>query len=477
MPDFPLSTETTNFFEKRGSRLVRFNSTFFTYEPSGYYRELDEELLRAEIRSAIEWQLKLNEVNSTIDEIKGATVIDSHGVELPLFLDGIQAIMPPARTLIVCRNGMLDPVAGNLYQHTDSLFTLNALPFDYAPSAHAPTKWLNFVQEVFDGDAKSIAELQKLFGYLLTLDTRLQKIFAIIGPTRSGKGTIGRVLEALLGKGNVCGPSFTKLGGDFGLQSFIGKQVAIIADARIGSRTDRMVVAERLLSISGEDSLDVARKHRTDWHGRLSTRILILSNELPALPDPSGSLSARFVAFYTPRSFLGHEDRELTSKLLGELPGILNWSLEGLRRVQSGDEIVTPTAARELIEGIEALGSPVTAFVKEQCSIDPTASTQKDTLWIEYRKWHYTNGIPGNPLSKEVFGRALKTAFSGTIKEHRPRATDDGPRPRHWSGIALAGPPSQPDIALTPRSPSYGNQSGPAAPPFGPCVVRVPVHE
>lgn len=453
-------TEAEAFFGARRTRLLRFNGAWLSYEPGGYYREVSEELIRAEIRRACGWKLKPADVNAALDEIRAETVVDHHAVTVPCWLANFPG-MPPAADMIACANGLLHPITATLYQHTDAFLTFNALPYDFAPDAPAPALWWRFLDEVFDGDRESIGELQKLFGYAITLRTDLHKIFAIIGPTRSGKGTIGRVLEALVGRPNVCGPSFHKIGGDFGLQSFIGKQLAIIADARLGTRTDRVIVAERLLSISGEDSLDVARKGVTDWHGKLNTRLLILSNELPALPDPSGALAARFVAFHTPNSFLGREDRELTAKLIAELPGILNWSIDGLRRLAIDGRIVTPAAARDLIEGIETLGSPVKAFVSEYCQLHPDATVGKDALWSMYRGWHTTNGLPGHPLSKEMFGRALKTAFPGVVGDYRPR-DDNGRRSWHWSGINLD---QNPDRTL---SINYGTPS----PPFGPGAVQ-----
>lgn len=433
-----LSTEAEAFFGSRRTRLVRFNGAWFTHESSGAYRETADELVRADVRRACDWALTSANVSNTVDEIKAATVVDHHAANPPLWLEP-RPDMPAAASVIACQNGILDRVTERLYPHDNALFTLNALPYAYDPHAPLPQRWIRFLEEVFAGDVESIGELQKLFGYLLTPDTSLQKIFAIIGPTRSGKGTIGRVIEALIGRSNVCGPSFHKIGGDFGLQSFIGKQLALIADARLGHRTDRVIVAERVLSISGEDSLDIARKGIADWHGKLNTRLLILSNELPALPDPSGALAARFIAFSTPNSFLGREDRNLTTTLLGELPGILNWALAGYRRLAIEGRIVTPTTARDLIDGIESLGSPVKAFVADCCVIAPDATTAKDDLWAAYGLWHRTNGVPGAPLSKEMFARAIKTAFSGSVKDYRPRVNSGDQRPRFWSGIAMRG--------------------------------------
>ena len=54
-----------------------------------------------------------------------------------------------------------------------------------------------------------------------------------------------------------------------GVQPLIGKQLAIVSDARLGYKSNLESVAERLLSISGEDALTVDRKYREPWTGQL----------------------------------------------------------------------------------------------------------------------------------------------------------------------------------------------------------------
>ena len=60
---------------------------------------------------------------------------------------------------------------------------------------------------MWGGDAESISCLQEWFGYLLTPDTRQQKILMMVGPKRSGRGTIARVLKALAGSSTVVNPT------------------------------------------------------------------------------------------------------------------------------------------------------------------------------------------------------------------------------------------------------------------------------
>jgi putative DNA primase/helicase len=134
----------------------------------------------------------------------------------------------------------------------------------------------------------------------------------------------------MLGRQNVCNPTLAGVSQNFGLAPLIGKPLALISDARLSGRADVHVVAERLLSISGEDGQTVDRKHMPAWTGTLPTRFVILSNELPRLTDASGALADRFVILQMKQPFYGREDLGLTEKLLPELPGIFNWALAGL---------------------------------------------------------------------------------------------------------------------------------------------------
>jgi putative DNA primase/helicase len=142
-----------------------------------------------------------------------------------------------------------------------------------------------------------------VFGYVLSGDTRLQKIFLFVGPKRGGKGTIARVLTGLLGAHHVAAPTLASLATNFGLSPLIGKPLALVSDARLSMKADNKIVVERLLSISGEDSLTIDRKFREPWTGRLSSRFLILTNELPRLTDASGALVSRFIVFVLTKSF------------------------------------------------------------------------------------------------------------------------------------------------------------------------------
>ena len=188
-----------------------------------------------------------------------------------------------------------------------------------------------------------------MLGLMLTPDTSYHKVFMLVGPRRSGKSTIIRVLTALLGRDSVATPKLHDLAQDFRLAPLIDKRVACITDARIGPRTDVHALAERLLSISGEDEQQIDRKYRSPWQGKLHVRFLISTNELPRIADASGALASRFVLLTLRNSFLDREDLQLTEKLLTELPGILNAALMGLDRLRSRGNFRMPQSSLDAI--------------------------------------------------------------------------------------------------------------------------------
>ena len=228
---------------------------------------------------------------------------------------------------------------------------------------------MQFLNDLWPDDPSSRDTLQEIIGSLLTPRTHLQKIFMLVGPKRSGKGTIGRVTRQLLGERNVCGPTLANMSEQFGLSILIGKSVAIIADARISGRTDTAVVTERLLSISGEDTLSIPRKFLPDWNGKLSTRFLLMTNELPRIEDVSGALTSRFIVLTLRQSFYGREDHGLFARFLPERPGILNWALDGWDRLYARGRFVQPASAADLIQQFEDLGSPIRAFLRDRCDV------------------------------------------------------------------------------------------------------------
>ncbi len=340
----------------------------------------------------------------------------------------------PPRELIACRNGLLHLPTGDLIPATPRYFTHNALAFDFDPNTPEPRQWLAFLHQLWPDDPEQIGLLQEVMGYLLTQDTSQQKIFLIVGPKRAGKGTIGRLIEQLVGASNLAAPTLASLAGDFGLQPLIGKQVALVSDAQLGPRVETSSVGENLKRISGEDTVTINRKNQKMWTGRLSVRFVMLANELPRLNDNSGALASRFIVLQLTRSFYGKEDHDLDRKLGAELTGILNWSIEGWRRLNKRGRFATTESSTAAVDELADFGSPVRAFINDRCRLGVGNQVDTDALYETWNQWCTEEGrdYPGN---RREFGRKLNAAVP---QVQRRRLRDGDSRKYVYSGVGLA---------------------------------------
>jgi putative DNA primase/helicase len=372
-----------------------------------------------------------NKVANVLEALAAAAQLP-YTARPPSWLDGKDH--PTATDLISCTNGLLHLPTLKLLPHSAAFFSMNALDFAYKPDAAPPTEWLKFLKQLWPDDQQSIEMVQEMFGLMLTGDTSHQKAFLLVGPKRSGKGTIARVMTKLLGQANVCGPTLSSLGQNFGLAPLIGKRLAIISDARLGGKTDQQVVVERILAITGEDSLSVDRKFKDAWTGRLETRIMVLTNELPKLADASGALASRFLILLLTNSFYGKEDHGLTDRIIRELPGILNWSLEGWANLKKRGYFVQSKSAAEAQRDFEDLGSPMGAFLRDCCEVSPTAKCRPDELYNRWCAWCRDQNI-NQVGTVQTFGRDLRSVVSA-LKVTNPRNAQGDPE-RFYQGVRV----------------------------------------
>jgi putative DNA primase/helicase len=402
--------------------LVYYRGSFYHWLGI-HYEEIDDDLLRSKLYEFLDHCFTLNakgqiapfnptahRVNQIIDALK-AGVGENSRREMPFWLDDDPSHPPPSE-LIACRNGLLNLAARELRSHTQMFFNVNSVPFDFDPTANSyPPQWMKFLRSLWPGDKGKPERqcLQEIFGLALTSITELQKMFLLLGPKRSGKGTIARVLTALLGPNYVVNPTLASLSSEFGLSPLIGKRIAIVSDARLGDRSNVQAVVERLLNLSGEDDLTINRKYKAHWTGRLNVRVILLTNELPRVTDSSGAFASRFILLTLRKSFLGKEDTKLTARLLTELPGILNWSLVGLRRLLQRGYFEMPESSLQAIRQFEDLISPVGAFVRDWCQVEPTRKVRVKHLYKVWKLWCEQQGHPAG--SSIVLGRNLRAVL------------------------------------------------------------------
>ena len=421
-----------------GYSKLRFWSGSFWWWCAGRYYELPP----SEVRAMIANHLNLNysmvgtsEVSNTLEQVRAKSLLSSR-VQPPTWLKPhdkwVAEDVVATKNAVVHLPSFVAKVEPYSIAATPAYFTTCAVDYQFDHERPPCERWLEFLNDLWSQDPQSIELLQEWFGYCLTPDTSQQKIMMLIGPKRSGKGTLARVLRSLVGDGNVCGPTLASLQTNFGLWPLLGKTVAMISDARLSGRSDQAVITERLLSISGEDAQTVDRKNLEPVTTKLLTRFMIISNELPRLQDSSGAFAGRMLILRLTESFYGREDRALTTVLQAERAGILHWAIDGWSRLRQRGYFEQPESGEQLREQLDELSSPISAFVKERCLVGPEYTVAVDDLYAAWREWCETVGR--EPSTIQMLGRDISALIpSMQVRNLRMGAH----RLRKYDGIGL----------------------------------------
>lgn len=353
----------------------------------------------------------------------------------PCWLNSETGLDP--QDIIACENGLLDIQTRTLYAHTPNFFTRTAIPIIYDPNAPEPTRWLECLSEWFEGRQPLADLLQEAVGYSLSADTSQQTVIFLWGVPRGGKGTTLRILTDLIGRDNVHAPSIKEIAGRFGLMGCIGKTLITITDMNVDNHTEVGEAAVSINKISGEDRVSIERKGIEPWSGTLPGRIWIVGNSLPDFGSHSTAVVARLVILPFEVSFLGREDRQLTNrqgtgKLQQELPGILNWALEGLARLRERGRFPDCPESDSAKIRMLHMSQPIRGFVEEKCELGDV-HVDKSMLYARYRAYCKTIGERPQPLHS--FSEKLMELFP-TIGASKRRSAD-GTRPPIFDGIRL----------------------------------------
>jgi putative DNA primase/helicase len=405
--------------------LIRWKQRWWVWA-QGVYQMVEDVELRSRLINWLEdhyCDLSSSRISNVVDVLEGfclhnASEAPSWIGEPPAHFAGVNPadLISTPTGVVNVKEAHLEPMP--IFPATPRLFSTNDLKVKLAPKSQSgePRQWLEFLEEIFSGDQTKIACLRQWFGLCLTTETRYQKMMLLIGPPRSGKGTINRILQSLLGPNQVASPTSKQFAGEFGLAPLVGKKLATISDMRAGRVPHEML--ERFLGITGEDSQDINEKYRPIMPNvKLKTRLMILSNELPRFVDASLAINSRLIILRTPNSYLGREDLNLECKLMTELPAIFHWACEGYQELEALGFFSVPSDSKALVDELHDAASPVSAFVREFCEVGPDLECKIDDLFAAFRRFCFAENRR-QPHSAE-FGNELRAAMPAVERFRR----------------------------------------------------------
>jgi putative DNA primase/helicase len=198
----------------------------------------------------------------------------------------------------------------------------------------------------------------KMFGLLVLGVNRPQRIFILSGTPKTGKTTVGLIIQHIIGRRNCVELRTELLGERFEMSRAVGKMMYFGPD--VDSHFLQSKGAHRLKSIVGGDPMDAEKKNSNDdfpFEGILNVLITSNSRLIVRLRGDYGAWHRRLVIIdyngKPPAKRIEGFDRALVEK---EGSGILNFAIEGMIKYErdcsnDGDIYLTP----ELINRVTAL--------------------------------------------------------------------------------------------------------------------------
>ncbi len=338
--------------------------------------------------------------------------------------------------LLAVRNGLLDLdslLTGKtgakdvLRPHTPEWFSCNCLPVDYQPGADC-SFWVDTLNVLLLEDQQRINLLQEWAGYCLWRGFNAQKFLILCGDGGTGKSTVLAALMALLGEDNCISITFSANGDDrFVYGPTLGKMLAFSADT---SKIDRLAEGPFKSFTTGE-SMTFEDKFCPKFTAKPTAKLMFATNELPHFSDKSDGIWRR--PLYVPMEHkVSEEDKvpgmDAVSFWEPHLPGLLCWSLDGLRRLRERHwRFTQPESSAAAAREHRMDADSARAFLMEHFSQDPAADQPipKADLYSVYSEWCRACGVK-YPFAIRTFGKTLRRVFSGVDEAQTRMEGRDG---------------------------------------------------
>lgn len=315
--------------------------------------------------------------------------------------------------ILIFNNCCLDLLTYTVVPHSPIHYATQKLTFDYDPEAKSEA-WIEAAQSFPYADV-----LQRFAGLALTTETKYEVALWLHGPPGGGKSTFIVGLESMLGH-RVCVLGLDDLSrSNFALSQIPGKTLAV------STEQPAMFVrcAHKLNTLISGESIVIEEKFHPRFTIQPKAKFLWAMNDLPVIPSGAGAgLFRRIYPIYWPA--LTEQKPSIKDEIAKSGMAIVNWSLEGLKRLQAEGSFRIPPELVVARDAYREQGDVTYTFIAECC--DREGEVNSVPLYDTYTKWCEQNGH--RPLASNRFSTDLeRLGFAKT-------RTNTG---RYWQNLTL----------------------------------------
>ena len=328
----------------------------------------------------------------------------------------------PDPYLLGVANGVVDLRTGMIRSgHPDDRLTMQ-VPVQYDVKAECP-RWQQFLHQVFQRDGELIGFVQRALGYSLTGSVREQVLFLCYGTGSNGKSVFLDMLRNVLGDYAMNIP-FTvlelqqrpSLTND--LASMAGRRLVTSSETNESTRLNEA----RIKALTGGDPITARFLYSESFTYEPVAKFWLAVNHLPRVRDDSYGFWRRVRVLPFNEQFTGDDaDKGLPFKLLEELPGILNWGVQGALNWRLVG-LAPPSAVMTATQAYRKDNDELDGFVADCCVVADGVRAEPGHLFSEYQRWSKEQGIlERHRLGSRSFGTRIRERFGDSVSSNGKR--------------------------------------------------------
>lgn len=320
--------------------------------------------------------------------------------------------------LINCEDGIVDLRTGEIKPHDKNMMMSKFAPFSL--SDKEPTKWLKFLDEIFEGDQEIIDYIHKVAGYSITGSTKEQAMFIFVGDGANGKSLFLEILNMIAGSYGATSNVEILLekrnnAQNLGDVARLNKIRNVVTDeTKIGDKMNESAIKTMT---SGIGKIVARFLYGNEFEFTPIFKIFMATNHKPVIRGTDHGIWRRLKLIPFNRVFEKHEqDKELIDKLKDELDEIFTWAVKGAQKWYK-EGLDEPAKLENTIKEYRTEMDLIQRWVDEACDIGEQFRTPAKELFENFS--NYVSINKEFQMSQTLFGRNLskkykKRRFGGT---------------------------------------------------------------
>ena len=398
-------------FETKSEKIYLFKD--------GIYCKDGRETIQTQVEEILKEHCTNHYVKEIEEKIKRLTAIDREEFEnVP-------------EELVCLENGILNLKTGKFEEHNPNYYFKVKLPIEYNPEADCP-KIKKFLEETLYPDDVKI--MQEWFGFSLYRRYFIKKAMILFGPTDTGKTVLLNLLTTWLGEKNISTLSLQRIGhGDkFRLVALENKYANIFDDLT----SEDMKEDGGFKIATGGGWLAAEHKFGDQFQFQTYAKLIFAGNKIPSIKDVDDEEA--YYNRWIPIPFdnpipKNKQDKFYINKLTTkeEMSGLLNWALEGLRRIFKNNGFSYKKGWEETKRTMERHSNSIAAFCQDVLIEKEGNKISKEAMYKIYSLYVKEAG------KNRAFARLSKSQLGRNLPKYAKYILAKHSKERYWENVDI----------------------------------------